>query len=49
MWGSADRATGAWLAAQIEEASAAGIAATVSRLIRDGTLSAESVFMKTAK
>lgn len=29
---------GAWLAAQIEEASAAGIAATVSRLIRDGTL-----------
>lgn len=27
-----------WLAAQIEEASAAGIAATVSRLIRDGTL-----------
>ena len=39
MWGSADRATGAWLAAQIEEASAAGIAATVSRLIRDGTLS----------
>ncbi len=33
-----DRQIGAWLAEQVEEASAAGIAATVSRLIRDGTL-----------
>ncbi|WP_109474618.1 aminotransferase class I/II-fold pyridoxal phosphate-dependent enzyme [Ornithinimicrobium cavernae] len=35
-----EAAPAAWLAAQIEEASAAGIAATVSRLIRDGTLEA---------
>lgn len=33
-----DQQVGEWLAGQIDEASAAGIAATVSRLIRDGTL-----------
>src|SRR5699024_6527089 len=33
-----DRQIGAWLACQIAEASAAGIAASVSRLTREGTL-----------
>ena len=33
-----DNDVGAWLATQVDEASAAGIASTVSRLIREGTL-----------